>query len=357
MQHHRETEQADSPNAGLFEPDTLWGCLVQRSAFYRSLAGRADAVVGHADIVALCGPPGSGRRSLATSILAKRAGTTELLIGDPADELPWLSQGVFSIVRVSWAAEVNVITSHALLWDTALPVPESVQRRLHHVLEHGRSGQRQYGPLIILHDGTRGRLRDQLIPEFARMASLCSVELPSVGQRTEAVDIAVDYCWAAMTQAFEREGLQADPMLTLSVRDLLKDRLREVPLEHNFRDVHALVHAYGREVMELRRPGAAQRHANELISQLCSHFVTENAIAGPSVLARRVVTAYVAGQQLDNVLSANSAVSWRRIQEELQLWLGEQVQQTARNRGCAEGELIDISQRQLQNWRRRTPNS
>ncbi|MBU6161881.1 MAG: hypothetical protein KGO50_12260, partial [Myxococcales bacterium] len=60
---------------------------------------------------------------------------------------------------------------------------------------------------------------------------------------------------------------------------------------------------------------------------------------------------------LNEVLGPHAKVSWRSIQEELKVWLGEQVQLTAQARSCAEVDLIDVSQRQLQNWRRRTPSS
>ena len=151
--------------------------------------------------------------------------------------------------------------------------------------------------------------------------------------------------------------MQTEPALAPSVRDYLAKRLHFLNLEHNFRDIFTLISAYLREVSLRRQTGSRDLVPIDVIADLCSRFVAANASQGQAIIAKRIVAAYSSGLPLNDVLGPHAKVSWRSMQEELQVWLGEQVQLTARARSCAEVDLIDISQRQLQNWRRRTPNS
>lgn len=356
MHHPREAAAMLAKLTTIFRENTLWGQLVRRSAFHLSLAARVRAMVGRQTVLQLSGRSGSGRTALVTPLLAHLVGVDGLVLGDPDGELAWLTPGAFSTPRRSLIKDGKEAFRPIVL-DTVTAVPEDVQHRLLQYLERGQQGLPGSVPLVVIHDIARGHLRDRLIPELARPASLNCVEVPGVSQQPDAIEIAVDFWWPRKVESGEQQSMKEAALLGAATQRKFVERLRELPLDHSFRDIRALVDTLGREVLHHQMMGGEPLVESDLISLVCSRFVTENAMAGPSVLARRVVSAYVAGRTLDEVLSPNTSVSWRCIQDELQLWLGEQVQRTARLRGCAEGELIDMSQRQLQNWRRRGVSS
>jgi hypothetical protein len=243
------------------------------------------------------------------------------------------------------------------MWDTTTKVCEADQRRLLHLLQDCHIRERGSRKLVLLHDVTDGRLSDRIIREFARAVSLNTINLPPVAENHEVIEIAVAFFWDTLTHKVEQYVLQNEAALSSYSRVYFSKRLQVLTLEHNLRDISTLTSAYLREVFLRLQTADRDIVPEDIITGLFSRFVTENVSFGPSVLARRIVAAYSSGLSLNEVLGPHTKVSWRGIQEDLQVWLGEQVQLVARARGCAEAELIDISQRQLQNWRRRTPSS
>ena len=96
MSPESRTEYMNSLNTIGLDSNTLWGRLVGQSDLYRSLAIRFNATLKDNELVALCGPSGSGRRTLIDSCLLSHTGMSETVRVDPVDELHWLPPHAFS---------------------------------------------------------------------------------------------------------------------------------------------------------------------------------------------------------------------------------------------------------------------
>jgi len=65
---------------------------------------------------------------------------------------------------------------------------------------------------------------------------------------------------------------------------------------------------------------------------------------------RDLAARFADGAPIDDLIPQGGRLDTRGFQRELQTWLAEEVRRVARNRGVAQGELVDVTPKTLRQW-------
>lgn len=181
-------------------------------------------------------------------------------------------------------------------------------------------------------------LRSRLDADFFDRVAVLRLRAPSLREIPEELE----WLWPAVHARVERE---AGAVVTLNEAHHahIVQFLQGHPLPGNLRDLFTLAWR------ALARWLDSDPSEADLVAWL------PTALDSPSTTSRGDVTRDLAarfadGAPIDDLIPQGGQLDTRTFQKELQAWLAEEVRRVARNRGVAQGELVDVTPKTLRLW-------